>query len=360
MEIKKFNEYEPINESVFSFIKGALSKVFNLFAAPFKDLASDIKKMFKEDDLGTIKDIIMTNFNQAIDSMQKEIPNITEEGALTDLMPKMITQLVELSNNIEKDVSQGLGKEKTSSFTNAARSVLMGNKEAKWPGIVGALDPNNAEALKYNGGIKINYKLNKEAYDKALTEAGAKGGKDVLKAKKDAATKFLDNLQKDVTEYIERELTDDELREIYTKAGGKITGGGEMTYDKLKELFDKKTPVIYLLKGKKKEEYDPKKKPEDQAMIVGVKPIESLNDQNKPDSVVFLDKNGKPTIKKSYVEIIGPGSIDTGENAKKATEVLGKIKQDEEKMGKVVKFAEFMQDDKNKDKIAEIEKIIGG
>lgn len=359
MEIKKFSEYQSINEEfIGGLIKGALGKLFNVFAAPFKDLANDIKKMFKEDDLGTIKDIIMTNFNQAIDSAQKEIPKVTEEGAITDIMPKMIDQLVQLANNIEKDVTQGLGKEKTKSFTDAAKAVILGNKEAKWPGLVGALDPNNPIALKFNGGIKINYKFNKVAYDKALTDAGAKGGANVLKAKKDAAIKFLDDLQKDVAGYIEKELTDDELKDIYSKAGGP-GGEDEMTYDKLKELFDKKTPVIYLLKDKKKEEYDPKKKPEEQAMIVGVKPIEALNDQNKPDSVVFLDKDGKPTIKKSYADIIGPG-VAAGENAKKAAEVLGKIKQDEEKMGKVVKFAEFMQDDKNKDKVAEIEKMMGG
>ena len=29
-------------------------------------MANDFKKMFKEDDFGTLKDIVMTNFNQAI------------------------------------------------------------------------------------------------------------------------------------------------------------------------------------------------------------------------------------------------------------------------------------------------------
>jgi hypothetical protein len=357
MEIKKFNEYERINEEfIGGLIKGALGKLFNLFAAPFKDLANDIKKMFKEDDLGSIKDIIMTNFNQAIDSAQKEIPKINEEGAITDIMPKMIDQLVQLANNVEKDVTQSLGKDKSKPVTNAIKAVILGNKESNWIGLVGALDPNNATALKFNGGIKFNYKYNKSFYDKALSDAGAKGGANVLKAKKDAAIKFLDALQKDVATYIEKELTDDELKNIYSKGGG--TEEGDMSYDKLKELFDKKTPVIYLLKDKKKEEYDPKKKPEEQATIVGVKPINTLNDQNKPDSVVFLDKDGKPTIKKSYADIIGPGEA-AGDNAKKAAEVLGKIKQDEDKMGKVVKFAEFMQDDKNKDKVAEIEKLMG-
>ena len=359
MEVKKFSEYQKLNEEfIGGLIKGALGKVFNLFAAPFKDLANDIKKMFKEDDLGTVKDIIMSNFNQAIDTMQKEIPKITEESAVTDIMPKMIDQLVSLSNNIEKDVTQGLGKDKTSAFTNAAKAVIMGNKAAGWPGLVGALDPNNEAAKKVNGGLKINYKFNRAAYDKTITDAGAKGGANVLKAKKDAAMKFLDNLQKDVAGYIEKELTDDELKDIYNKAGGKTTGGDEMSFDKLKEIYDKKTPVIYLLKGKSKEDYDPKKKPEEQTDVVGVKVINILNDQNKPDSVTFLDKDGKPTIKKSYADIIGPA--EAGDNSKKAAEVLGKIKQDDEKMGKVVKFAEFLQDDKNKDKVSEIEKMMTG
>lgn len=360
MEIQKFSQYQKVNEEfIGGLIKGALGKLFNVFAAPFKDMANDIKKMFKEDDLGTIKDIIMTNFNQAIDSAQKELPKITEEGAITDLMPKMIDQLVQLANGIEKDVTQGLGKDKTSAFTNAAKAVILGNKEANWPGLVGALDPNNATALKFNGGVKINYKFNRVAYEKAITDAGTKGGANPLKAKITAASKFLDDLQKDVANYIEKELTDDELKDIYSKAGGKSADSeGDMTYDKLKEFFDKKIPVIYLLKGKKKQDFDPKKPTDQQTNVVGVKVINTLNDQNKDDSVTFLNKDDKPTIKKSYTDIIGPAQTG-GENAKKAAEVLGKIKQDEDKMGQVVKFAEFLQDEKNKDKVAEIEKMMG-
>ncbi len=154
------------------------------------------------------------------------------------------------------------------------------------------------------------------------------------------------------------------MKTFYDKTKA-ATGGagaeGEMDYTKLKELFDKKTPVIYLLKGKKKEEYDKNKKPEEQGDVVGVKPINSVNDKNAPDSVVFLDKDGKPTIKKSYAEIIGAAeAAPAGENAKKVADSLGKIKADEEKMGKVAKFAEFIQNDANKAKVEEIEKILGG
>ena len=52
--------------------------------------------------------------------------------------------------------------------------------------------------------------------------------------------------------------------------------------------------------------------------------------------------------------------MPAGENAKKVADSLGKIKADEEKMGKVATFADFIQNDANKDKLAEIEKILTG
>ena len=74
-----------------------------------------------------------------------------------------------------------------------------------------------------------------------------------------------------------------------------------------------------------------------------------------------MDKDGKPTIIKTKAEVMGKSeAAPAGENAKKAQEALGKIKADEEKMGKVASFAEFIQNDANKDKVAEIEKILTG
>jgi len=114
--------------------------------------------------------------------------------------------------------------------------------------------------------------------------------------------------------------------------------------------------VIYLLNGKKKEEYDSTKKPEEQKNIVGVKKIEKI----EGDNITFLDKYGKE-FPKTLIEIIGKSEgEDKSEEAKKAAEALGKIKTDPEKMNKVAKFADFLQNDANKDKVAEIEKILGG
>jgi hypothetical protein len=109
------------------------------------------------------------------------------------------------------------------------------------------------------------------------------------------------------------------------------------------------------LKDKKKEDYDPKKKPDEQKDIVGVKKIEKI----EGDKIFFKSQDGKDIIK-TKLDIMGKSEVAAGENSKKAAEALGKIKADEEKMGKVATFAEFIQNDANKDKIAEIEKILSG
>jgi hypothetical protein len=73
--------------------------------------------------------------------------------------------------------------------------------------------------------------------------------------------------------------------------------------------FDTKKPVtykegdevIYLLQGKKKEEYKADKKPEEQSDIVGVHKISKI----EGDKFTLLDKEEKPTIVKTGAEIVG-------------------------------------------------------
>jgi hypothetical protein len=67
--------------------------------------------------------------------------------------------------------------------------------------------------------------------------------------------------------------------------------------------------VIYLLQGKKKEEYKADKKPEEQTAIVGVHKISKI----EGDKFTLLDKDGKPTIVKTSAEILGKpeGSEET-------------------------------------------------
>ena len=75
--------------------------------------------------------------------------------------------------------------------------------------------------------------------------------------------------------------------------------------------------VIYLLKGKKPEEYNKAKKPEDQKSIVGVNKIAEING----DNFTLEDEKGQPTIKKIGKEIMGKVEGE-GEGGEEGTLVL--------------------------------------
>lgn len=75
--------------------------------------------------------------------------------------------------------------------------------------------------------------------------------------------------------------------------------------------------VIYLLKGKKPEEYNKTKKPEDQKSIVGVSKIAEIDG----DNFTLEDEKGQPTIKKIGKEIMGKVEGE-GEGGEEGTLVL--------------------------------------
>ena len=65
--IRGYKSFNQVNEEfVFSAVKGALAKVMQAFSNTFKDFANDFKKEFKPDDPNSIKNIILTNFNQPV------------------------------------------------------------------------------------------------------------------------------------------------------------------------------------------------------------------------------------------------------------------------------------------------------
>ena len=158
MEILKFNEHQKVNEEfIGALVKGALGKLFNLFNNAFKDLSNDFKAGFKEDDPTTIKDIIIKNFDQAVDGAQKEIIALKSDGDILGIMDNMVVNLTQLGNGLAKDVEGAIGKEKAKPVEQIAKSIILGNKEADFVGIVGALDPL-AGILKKD----INFKYSKK------------------------------------------------------------------------------------------------------------------------------------------------------------------------------------------------------
>lgn len=157
-------------------------------------------------------------------------------------------------------------------------------------------------------------------------------------------------------------LEDEDGKPTIIKKGEEIMGKVEGGAQGEGEYKDGDT-VIYLLKDKKKEEWEAlsdeeKAKPGEgkAAEIVGVKPIEKIDG----DKVTFLDKDGKPTILKTLAEIVAKGEAPKAEGQEDLVKKLGDLKAKKpEEIKKVASYVDFISDEKNKDKVAEIDKIIG-
>lgn len=154
-------------------------------------------------------------------------------------------------------------------------------------------------------------------------------------------------------------LEDEEGKPTIKKTGkeimGKVEGAAKTEEYKVGDT------VLYLLKGKTKQEFDAltddeKKKPTEgkAGEIVGVKKIEKI----EGDKVTFLDKDGKPTIVKTLAEIVGKSEGGEVEGEEDLQKKLGEMKSKPEELKKVASYVDFMSDEKNAAKVAEIEKII--
>ena len=157
-------------------------------------------------------------------------------------------------------------------------------------------------------------------------------------------------------------LEDEDGKPTIVKTGAEIMGKAEGGAQGESEYKDGDT-VIYLLKDKKKEEWEAlsdeeKANPSEgkAAEIVGVKAIEKI----EGDNVTFLDKDGKPTIVKTLDEIVGKGEAPKAEGQEDLVKKLGELKAKKpEEIKKVASYVDFINDEKNAAKVAEIEKIIG-
>jgi len=110
--------------------------------------------------------------------------------------------------------------------------------------------------------------------------------------------------------------------------------------------------VIYLLKGKKPEEYNKTKKPEDQKSIVGVHKIAEIDG----DNFTLEDEKGQPTIKKIGKEIMG--KVEGGEGATaeyKVGDTVMHLKQGKEKKD----FDALTDDEKKKPTEGKAAEVIG-
>ncbi len=281
--VKKINE-----EFLLGALKGALGKVFGAFGDAFKDMSGDFKKMFNPEDPNSVKQIILSEFNKAIDGAQNKLKDKdVDEAVVTALLTTTADDLVKVANGLDKDVDTAIGKDKSAGAKSIAKSIILGNKEAAWAGIVGLIDPT-----KGLSGITTDYKYSKAKYDVAIAAAKT------LQDKKTTAGKFLDSLQKDISLQLDKEFTEEEVKKAYDEAMAKAKQNvveGAMNYEKLKVLYDNKTPVKYKMDG-----YDNNKKPDDQKDKIGTLVMDTLDDKG---NVGFKGKDGV-AFKKKYTDIL--------------------------------------------------------
>lgn len=338
---------EPVNEEfVLGLLKGSLSKVMAAFGNTFKDIASDFKNAFKPDDPDSIKGIIMTNFNQAVDGAQKNLNDkAVDEAGVKDMMSKMIDSLVALASGIDKDIDTAVGKDKSAGAKAVAKAVILGAK-GKWAGIVGLLDPEAAK--KFNGGMKTTYQYSKINYDLTLAKL-----KD-LKAKKTAASNFLKNMKKNIQEQLDKEFKEEEVEKLYKDSMDKAKQGGGDDEEILKaygvKTFDElvKKQVSY-----KRDDFDDNKKPEEQADMIATGELRKVDG----DTLTIYNDKIKKEIKKEKGDLLAVKAVGQEDLVK----TLGDLKtKNAESIPKLNDIAKLYADPiANKAKIDAIEKELG-
>ena len=371
---RKSKIVEPVNE-------GILGGILNFFKNMWNKAMEELKKLGEDPNTKQVKDWIGSNpfnpadnnylFKNVMDEFKKK-PEANDQDALT-LVDSILNPetgvlgkqgLAPLYENLKKAFPPLDGEPASSQFatfeyifnTIRTKAIIQYKFAASTDGKV---DPKK---------INIDLKDMTHLPDvKKLLTAATDG-----KKKKDAIVNWCEKTLFPQLDKFADAITEEEVNKYLESKKIPVPEGGEgdanaMTYDKLKEFYDKKTPVIYKLKDFKQEDWDKlsddqKKKPKEEpaSKIVGVKVIDAINDQDKDDSVTFLDKDEKPTIKKGYKDIVGPSEAKAeGQEdlVKKLSDMKTKKPEDIKKVGS---FVDFISDDKNKDKVAEIDKIIGG
>jgi hypothetical protein len=334
MRIKRYSDIEPVNEEI-------LGKIVNFFKNMWNKAIQELEKL--GNDPNDVKDYILKNTLNTKDDTNVFSQLLTDFGKLPGANDQACLDLV--ANMLDQDAGslgkQGIGvmfsdkklqgedmkaKRRMMEFTiNSARDKTI--NDLKFQVDPKKRNPDNLDDTNHLPDLK-----------KAL-----KGAADDAK-KKEATLNFINTKLIPTLINNVKAVREEDVKKTLEKEGIELPAD-----------FEVKDVVKYKTK-----KYDPNKdednQPEGGIAQGEVRKIDGNN-------VTIFNNKLNAEIKKTKEEIIGKSEVteeQKGENAKKAADQLGKIKGDEDKMGQVAKFAEFIQNDANKDKIAEIEKILGG
>jgi hypothetical protein len=209
-------------------------------------------------------------------------------------------------------------------------------------GVDAKIDPNNKKMDLKDASHLPDYK-------KVLETAGEDN-----KKRKEVAIQWVEKTLITRLDKYASEVTDDQVNEYLKSKNIEATGGGgeykegeTVVYkrDKFNEEEWKK-----LTDDDKKKTNEGKMKELQDKEMIGIKKISKV----EGDKISFEDAD----FTKEKVDILMKIEVDQNDEAKKAAESLGKIKEDPDKMKTVASLADMLSDDTKKDKVEQIKKII--
>ena len=345
-----YNEENITNEGIMDFLKaasGAVKNFVNGISAPFKNFKADFQKGL---DAEQAKSRMMKNLDDSLSGAIKNINAVKDQseiGTLVDSFQKVIDSMiadfdksiatVKEANTINEGKIQdamiggriflGIVKDEITKFTEEFKKKFAAAKDlasAKNIGIE-ALKKMVAEAKKKISDPKIvDQAVAKYKEEKKIEAAPAAGKGEIVLDWGDVEATVKPSEEKpgffQIIACNSKTLQFKEGQKLLTKLPETIKKGDKVLMSEL-ERDGKPDPLKQYTSG----------------------------------AILTITVDGKDVPE--YKSMVAKGGNE--EAVKTAQEELGKIKEDGDKMGKVVKFTKFIQDDRNKDKVAEIEKIMG-
>ncbi len=338
MRVKRYSDIqaEPVNEEI-------IGKIVNFFKNMWNKAIAELEKL--GNDPNDVKDYALKNtlnlkddtnlFSQLISDFQK-LPGANDQACL-DL----------IANMLDKDTGS-MGKQGIGVMLSDKRlqGEDMKGKRRMLEFILNTARDKTIVEVKFQIDPK---KRNPDNLDDTThlpdLKKALKAAADEVK-KRDVTLNFVNTiLVPKITNNV-KAVKEEDVRGQLSKEGIEIPPD-----------FEVKDRVKYKTK-KYDETKDEDNQPEGGIAEGEVRKIEG-------NVVTIFNAKLNAEIKKTKDDIIGKSTVEEEraeetEAAKQTAETLGKMKQDEDKMKSVNKFAQFLQDEKNKDKVAEIEKILSG
>lgn len=309
-----------------------------------------------EELFGAMSKLIGNLFKKAKERIRKTKGGKEVEAVYQKYISLINAEFIKKANvdlNLLQSIGESLIKEAESTQTKTEADTKMDAKALKEKGNV--LD----EIIK-----KMKQMAGKEMDAILLKMGGAAKNPQlsiIINAKKDQFD--LDFLNAKIN-YLEKSGDKEAVSEISKQRDviAKKIEGSYKNFDNVKSVdYKAGDDVIYLLKNKTRDDWN--KLNDEQKKLTNESPAISIvgtgRIQKVENNIVYINYGDGKITEKSPNDIISKKD-DKSKEAQNAAKELGLIKDDEDKMNKVASFAKFLQDDNNKDRADEIEKMIKG